>query len=65
MPKYKRSFDVLFSNYRKELFVKLENLNKQNKNLNKNYLDEVNKLNKLINLDLNISSISEKLKLFN
>ena len=35
------------------------------KNLNKNYLDEVNKLNKLINLDLNISSISEKLKLFN
>lgn len=37
MPKYKRSFDVLFSNYRKELFVKLENLNKQNKNLNKNY----------------------------
>ena len=35
------------------------------KNLNKNYLDEVNKLDKLINLDLNISSISEKLKLFN
>ncbi len=35
------------------------------KNLNKNYLDEVNKLNKIINLDLNISSISEKLKLFN
>ncbi len=35
------------------------------KNLNKNYLDEVNKLNKLINLELNISSISEKLKLFN
>ncbi len=35
------------------------------KNLNKNYLDEVNKLNKLINLDLNISSISEKLNLFN
>ena len=35
------------------------------KNLNKNYLDEVNKLNKLINLDLNISSISEKLKVFN
>ena len=35
------------------------------KNLNKNYLDEVNKLNKLINLDLNISSISEKLKIFN
>ena len=35
------------------------------KNLNKNYLDEVNKLDKLINLDLNISSISEKLKIFN
>ena len=35
------------------------------KNLNKNYLDEVNKLNKLINLDLNISGISEKLKVFN
>ena len=35
------------------------------KNLNKNYLDEINKLDKLINLDLNISSISEKLKLFN
>ncbi len=35
------------------------------KNLNKNYLDEVNKLNKLINLDLNIFNISEKLKLFN
>ena len=35
------------------------------KNLNKNYLDEVNKLNKLINLDLNISEISEKLKSFN
>jgi len=35
------------------------------KNLNKNYLDEVNKLDELINLDLNISSVSEKLKLFN
>ena len=35
------------------------------KNLNKNYLDEVYKLKKLINLDLNISSISEKLKTFN
>ena len=35
------------------------------KNLNKNYLDEINKLNDLINLDLNISNISEKLKLFN
>ena len=35
------------------------------KNLNKNYLDEVNKLNKYINLDLNISTISEKLKSFN
>ncbi len=35
------------------------------KNLNKNYLDEVNKLDKLINLDLNISIVSEKLKLFN
>ena len=35
------------------------------KNLNKNYLDEVNKLNKLINLDLNITGISEKLKVFN
>jgi len=35
------------------------------KNLNKNYLNEVNKLNKLINLDLNISNISEKLKTFN
>ncbi len=35
------------------------------KNLNKNYLDEVNKLNKLIKLDLNISDISEKLKVFN
>ena len=35
------------------------------KNLNKNYLDEVNKLNKLINLDLNISGISEKLRVFN
>ena len=35
------------------------------KNLNKNYLDEVYKLNRLINLDLNISSISEKLKIFN
>ena len=35
------------------------------KNLNKNYLDEINKLNKLINLDLKISNISDKLKLFN
>ena len=35
------------------------------KNLNKNYLEEVYKLNKLINLDLNISNISEKLKIFN
>ena len=35
------------------------------KNLNKNYLDEVNKLNKLINLSLSISTISEKLKSFN
>jgi len=35
------------------------------KNLNQNYLDEVNKLIKLINIDLNISIISEKLKLFN
>ena len=35
------------------------------KSLNKNYIEEINKLNKLINLDLNVSSISEKLKLFN
>ena len=35
------------------------------KNLNQNYLDEVNKLSKLINIDLNISIISEKLELFN
>lgn len=35
------------------------------KNLNKNYLDEINKLNNLINLDLKISNISDKLKLFN
>ena len=35
------------------------------KNLNKNYLDEVNKLNNLINLDLKISNLSEKLKSFN
>ncbi len=35
------------------------------KNLNKNYLDEINELKKLINLDLNISDISEKLRLFN
>jgi len=35
------------------------------KNLNKNYMDEVSNLNKLINLDLKISNISEKLKSFN
>jgi penicillin-binding protein 2 len=35
------------------------------KNLNKNYMDEVSKLNKLIKLDLKISNISEKLKSFN
>ena len=35
------------------------------KNLNKNYMDEVSHLNKLINLDLKISNISEKLKSFN
>jgi len=35
------------------------------KNLNQNYLDEVNKLSKLINIDLNISIISKKLELFN
>ena len=35
------------------------------KNLNKNYLDEVSNLNKLINLDLKISNISKKLKSFN
>ena len=35
------------------------------KSLNKNYLDEVNKLNNLINLDLKISNLSEKLKSFN
>lgn len=35
------------------------------KNLNKNYIDEVSNLNKLINLDLKISNISEKLKSFN
>ena len=35
------------------------------KNLNKNSLDELNKLNNLINLDLKISNISDKLKLFN
>ncbi len=35
------------------------------KNLNINYLDEVYKLNKLINLDLKILSITEKLKTFN
>jgi penicillin-binding protein 2 len=35
------------------------------KNLNKNYMDEVANLNKLINLDLKISNISEKLKSFN
>ena len=35
------------------------------KNLNKNYMDEVSKLNKLIKLDLKISNILEKLKSFN
>ena len=35
------------------------------KNLNKNYMVEVSNLNKLINLDLKISNISEKLKSFN
>ena len=35
------------------------------KNLNKNYMDEVSNLNKLINLDLKVSNISEKLKSFN
>ena len=35
------------------------------KNLNKNYMDEVSNLNRLINLDLKISNISEKLKSFN
>ena len=35
------------------------------KSLNKNYLDEVNKLNNLINLDLKISNLSKKLKSFN
>ena len=35
------------------------------KNLNKNYMDEVSNLNKLINLDLKISNISEKLKSYN
>ena len=35
------------------------------KNLNKNYMDEIFKLNKLIKLDLKISNISEKLKSFN
>jgi penicillin-binding protein 2 len=35
------------------------------KNLNKNYMDEVSNLIKLINLDLKISNISEKLKSFN
>jgi penicillin-binding protein 2 len=35
------------------------------KNLNKNYMDEVSNLNKLINLDLKISNISKKLKSFN
>ena len=35
------------------------------KNLNKNYMDEVSKLNKLIKLDLKISNISKKLKSFN
>jgi penicillin-binding protein 2 len=35
------------------------------KNLNKNYMDEVSNLDKLINLDLKISNISEKLKSFN
>ena len=35
------------------------------KNLNKNYMDEISKLNKLIKLDLKISNISEKLKSFN
>lgn len=35
------------------------------KNLNKNYMDEVSNLNKLINLDLKITNISEKLKSFN
>ena len=35
------------------------------KNLNKNYLDEIIKLNQLINLDLKIFNISEKLKSFN
>jgi penicillin-binding protein 2 len=35
------------------------------KNLNKNYMDEVSNLNKLINLDLKIFNISEKLKSFN
>ena len=35
------------------------------KSLNKNYLDEVNKLNNLINLELKISNLSEKLKSFN
>ncbi len=35
------------------------------KSLNKNYMDEVSNLNKLINLDLKISNISEKLKSFN
>ena len=35
------------------------------KNLNKNYMDEVSNLNKLINLDLKIYNISEKLKSFN
>ena len=35
------------------------------KNLNKNYMDEVSNLNKLINLDLKISNIAEKLNSFN
>ena len=35
------------------------------KNLNKNYMDEIFKLNKLIKLDLKISNISKKLKSFN
>ena len=35
------------------------------KNLNKNYMDEVSNLNKLINLDLKISYIAEKLNSFN
>ena len=35
------------------------------KNLNKNYLDEIIKLNQLINLDLKIFNISEKLESFN